>query len=264
MSKKGFAMRALAIAACVVFGSLSMPQGKLSAELTTGVNDDHVQIGFFYHGSAVSISGASDLGTDLIIKISSPEGHEALRKKGKVAGFLWMTVGILNFKHVPALYFLNSSRKIEDILSKEEMLKYGIGYEAIEEHAEMDAVKNEDEKMKWFREFVKFKEFSKLYSLSSGNVSLTEKGGRQAYSILHPWPYQAPPGKYTVTVLAIKGSRVIETAETSVLVEQVGIIKYLAGMAKNAGALYGIVSVLAALGAGFGVGLVFRKGGGSH
>jgi hypothetical protein len=35
-------------------------------------------------------------------------------------------------------------------------------------------------------------------------------------------------------------------------------------MAKNNAAFYGILSVGIALGAGFGVGMVFRKGGGSH
>jgi F0F1-type ATP synthase membrane subunit c/vacuolar-type H+-ATPase subunit K len=49
-----------------------------------------------------------------------------------------------------------------------------------------------------------------------------------------------------------------------VLVEQVGMVKSLAGMAKENAALYGGLSILAALGAGFGVGLVFRKGGGAH
>jgi hypothetical protein len=35
-------------------------------------------------------------------------------------------------------------------------------------------------------------------------------------------------------------------------------------MAKKNGALYGVISILSALGAGFGVGLIFRKGGGAH
>jgi hypothetical protein len=35
-------------------------------------------------------------------------------------------------------------------------------------------------------------------------------------------------------------------------------------MAKNSAAFYGFLSVGAALGAGFGVGMIFRKSGGSH
>ncbi|MBI4849172.1 MAG: TIGR02186 family protein [Nitrospirae bacterium] len=62
----------------------------------------------------------------------------------------------------------------------------------------------------------------------------------------------------------MKDKMVVEKAEAKVLVEQVGVIKTLSNMAKNSGALYGFLSIAIALGAGFGVGLIFRKGGGSH
>ncbi len=78
------------------------------------------------------------------------------------------------------------------------------------------------------------------------------------------WPYQAAPGDYLVTVYAVKNGKVIEQAESKVNVEQVGMVKALANMAKNSAALYGVLSIGIALVAGFGVGLVFRKGGGSH
>jgi len=47
-------------------------------------------------------------------------------------------------------------------------------------------------------------------------------------------------------------------------VEQVVFVKSLSTMAKDSAALYGFLSVGIALISGFGVGLVFRKGGGSH
>jgi hypothetical protein len=49
-----------------------------------------------------------------------------------------------------------------------------------------------------------------------------------------------------------------------VRVEQVGVVKALASMARDSAALYGIVSIAIALGAGFGVGLIAKKGGGAH
>jgi len=201
----------------------------------------------------------------LIIKITSPEGHQALREKGKVAGLLWMNVKTLKFEDVPNLYLLHSTKKVEDMLSREEVEKYVIGYPALERHVEINPVANEDEKTKWFNEFVKFKENSKLYVVSHGRITIKEGAdGKQHYYVLNEWPYQAAPGTYTVTVYAVKNKRVIEKAEKNVLVEQVGTIKGLADLAKNNGALYGIISIIAALGAGFGVGLIFRKGGGAH
>jgi len=238
--------------------------GVASAELTTRANHDHILIDFTYHGSTVSITGISDPGTDLIIKITSPEGHQALKTKGKVGGFLWMNVGQLAFERVPNFYTVHSTRKLEDMLGPEEMDKYVIGYPALEKHVEISPVSSQEDKDKWFREFVSLKESSKLFATSSGNISITHDAGKQHYYILTEWPYQAPPGDYLITVYAVKDSKIIEKAEAKVLVEQAGIVKTLAGMAKNAASSYGILSILAALGAGFGVGMVFRKGGGAH
>ena len=250
----------------IVFGlsALFLTAGNTSAQLTATANHDHIKIDFFYHGSTVSVRGVSEPGTELVIKITSPEEHQQLLKKGKVAGLLWMNVGKLAFEKLPNLYSLHSTGKIEDILNRDEMERYGLGYPALERHAEITPSGSEDEKALLFDQFVRLKESSKLFAVSSGRINLTKDTGKQNYYILLDWPYQARPDNYTITVYAVKDRKVVETAETHVFVEQVGVIKSLAGMSKNNGALYGIISILAALGAGFGVGIVFRKGGGAH
>ncbi len=129
----------------------------------------------------------------------------------------------------------SSARKsLEDILSREELEKYTIGYPALEKHVEITPVANEEEKAKWFDEFVKFKEDSHVYATSFGKIETkTNADGRQEYYILTDWPYQAAPGDYLVTVYAVKNGKVVEQAESKVNVEQVGMVKTLATMAKN-------------------------------
>jgi uncharacterized protein (TIGR02186 family) len=255
--------RTFVIFSMLVVSVLFLYGGMASAQLTATANHDHITVDFFYHGSTISVRGVTDHGTDLIIKIASEDGKQALRKKGKVGGFLWMNVGELEVEHAPKVYFLHSTRNIEDILSRDEMNKYVIGYPALEKYAKMNTT-DESEKDRWFNEFVKFKESSNVYTTSTGKISLVNKDGEQDYYILTEWPYQAPPGKYTVTVYAVKDKKVIETATSNVMVEQVGMVKSFAYMAKNNAAVYGIIAILAALTAGFGVGLVFRKNGGAH
>jgi uncharacterized protein (TIGR02186 family) len=263
MKNHGSIIRNIVIFQMVGVFLLFFLAGMASAQLTMTANHDHITVDFFYHGGTVSMRGISDPNTDLIIKVTSQDGHQTLRKKGKLAGFLWMNVGEVQLDHVPNAYFLHSTKNIEDILSKDEMNKYVIGYPAVERHAAM-SVATDAEKDKWFGEFVKFKESSNLYAATTGQISLTEKDGLQNYYILTEWPYQAPPGNYTVTVYAVKDKKVIETATANVFVEQVGLVKAFANMAKKNAAVYGIISILAAIGAGFGVGLVFRKSGGAH
>jgi uncharacterized protein (TIGR02186 family) len=235
------------------------------AMLTAKANHDHITIDFFYHGSTVSVRGISEPGTDLIIKITSPEGEQVLKQKGKVAGVLWMNVGKLKFEQTPNFYEVFSTKKVEDMLSREEMEKYVIGYHALAKHVAITPVANEEEKSKWFSEFVKYKEESKVYATSSGKIeTIMNADGKQEYSILTDWPYQAQPGDYLVSVYAVKDNKVIEQAQAKVNVEQVGMVKTLATMAKNNPAIYGFLSIGVALGAGFGVSMVFKKGGGSH
>jgi|GEM_PF-183484 len=238
--------------------------GTALAELTINANHNHIKIDFFYHGSNVSVSGTADPGSDLIVKIASPDGHEVLKQKGKVAGFLWMNVGTLSFEKTPALYSIHSTKNIADILSKEEMDRHVIGYPALEKHIEITPASKEKEKGRWFDEFVKYKESSNLYTSSLGKIVTDLKNSKQFYYIKTAWPYQAAPGDYIVTVYAVKDKKVTGMAETKVLVEQVGIINSLSSMAKNNGALYGVISIVIALGAGFGVSMIFKKGGGAH
>lgn len=236
-----------------------------SAYLTAKANHDHITIDFFYHGSTVSVKGEADAGADLVIKITSPDGHQTMKKKGKVGGLLWMNVGTLSFEHTPDLYAVYSTRELSDILSREEMEKQVIGYPSLAGHVAVTPAENPADKERWFNEFVKYKEASSLYTVSPATIKTTAlENGRQEYYIMTSWPYQAAPGDYTVTVYAVKGSKVVEQAESHVKVEQVGMVKSLAAMAKNSAAVYGFLSISIALGAGFGVGLIFRKGGGAH
>ncbi len=234
---------------------------KANADLTAKANHDNIKVDFFYHGSTVSVKGTSNPGTDLVVKIASPEGHEVLKQKGKIAGFLWMNTGTLNFERTPNLYSIHSTKKIEDILSEEDMNKYVLGYSALKKHIEIKPVSNEPARNSWLNELIKFKESSNLYSTSVGRISTFIQDGRQGYYILTNWPYRAAPGDYPVTVYAVKDKKIIEQAEANVHVEQVGSIKALAQMAKNNAAVYGLISIVLAIGAGFGVGLVFKKGG---
>jgi uncharacterized protein (TIGR02186 family) len=252
---------AVVLALFILFGFV----GNASAMLTAKANHDHITIDFFYHGSTVGIKGVSDAGRDLVIKITSPVGHQVMKKKGKVAGALWMNVGTLNFEKTPNFYEMFSTKKIEDILTREQRGRYTLGYEALADHVEVGPVANASEKTQWFGEFVKFKEASNLYKSDFGKIEMKDlPDGHQEYCILTEWPYQATPGDYLVSVYAVKNGTVVEQAEAHVKVEQVGMVKTLATMAKDRAAVYGFLSIGVALSAGFGVGLVFRKGGGSH
>lgn len=235
------------------------------AVLTAKANHDHITIDFGYHGSTVTVRGEADEGVDLVVKITSPDGHQTMKKKGKVGGLLWMNVGSLSFEKTPNLYEVFSTRKLDDILVADERVRYVIGYEALETHVEVKPTASKQENATWFGEFVNFKESLNLYTVSSGSIETKNlANGRQEYFLTTNWPHQAPPGEYAVTVFAVKDGKVSEQADCKVHVEQVGVVKTLASMARDSAVFYAVLSIGVALSAGFGVGMILRKGGGSH
>ena len=244
---------------------LAVLPGRAFATLTAKANNDHITIDSFYHGSSVSVRGLCDSDTDLIIKISSPEGHMALKEKGKAGGLLWMNVAELRFGNTPNLYFINGTQKIDDLLAVDEADKYVLGYAALKRHITMEPISDPTERTRWSDEFIKYKENQNLYAEGNGMITFSaKKDGTRSYYMLFNWPYQAQPGEYQVDVYAVKDCKVVETSQSTVSVEQVGAVKYLATMAKENGAMYGILSIVVAVFCGFGVGIIFRKGGGAH
>jgi len=251
----------LAVAA---LGLIVLP-GRAFATLTAKANHDHITIDSFYHGSSVSVRGVCDSDAELIIKITSPEGHMALKEKGKAGGLLWMNVAELRFGNTPNLYLINGSKKIEDLVAVEEADKYVLGYSALKRHITMEPISDPAERVTWSDEFIKYKENQNLYLEGNGKITFSaKKDGSTSYYLLFDWPYQAAPGDYLVDVYAIKDCKVVETAQSKINVEQVGTVKYLATMAKENGGMYGALSIVVAIFCGFGVGMIFRKGGGAH
>ena len=97
--------------------------------LTIKVNHDHVNIGFSYNGSTVSVKGKSGKDTDLVVTIASVEQHkQILRQKGHVGGILWMNVGEVAFGNVPSVYMVHSTRDIDAIMGPEMKEGFEIGY----------------------------------------------------------------------------------------------------------------------------------------
>jgi hypothetical protein len=116
---------------------------------------------------------------------------------------------------------------------------------------------------RWIPEFIKLKKSEKLYQVLEGAITLKQGTNGNEYQLNLQWPYQAAPGLYTIDVLAVRDGKVVDRAQTSLQVARTGIVAKLSDLAFNHAAVYGILSVIIAMAAGFAVGVLF-KGGGSH
>lgn len=232
--------------------------------VTSEVTPDRVSVNSLYHGSKVVVTGEADAGEDIIIKFSSPEKKAHLRKKGKTGGLLWMNVGELEFDPVSDVYLVYSTKNIDSILSPDQQDRYVLGYNAFKRLVEVSPVRDEAEKKKWVDEFLKFKEKNRVYGIFEGKVQTDTKGDRETFTVTVDLPYQAPPQEYIVSVYGVKNNSVQDFKETPLVVETVGALNLISNMAFHKASMYGIVSILIAIAAGFIVSVIFKGGGGGH
>lgn len=234
-----------------------------ASAMTAKANHDDIKIGVTYHGSTVSVSGMSDPNVDLIMRITSEDSTEKLMRKDKKLG-MWMNVEEIELDYVPEVYYMRSTKDLDAIVSPEQREKYVLGYPALEKKIEMSPAKTPEEKIKLLADFIKYKEEGKLYAVSTGDVDIKPDNASETYYTVFEWPYQAPPGNYQVDVYAVREGQVVDTAQSQVLVEKDGAVKTLSDMARNNGAVYGLAAIGVSVTAGFGVGIIFKSGGGSH
>ena len=260
MRTKGNRIRAAA-AAAVLLGLLLHDLSAAAAEgpPSLEVSPSPVRVGLFYDGVTVTVEGTVPAAERVAVVCTGGEGSVRLKRKGKVWGLFWMNTGDVEIRNVPALYLCALSGK-----AGEGPGAAGAGYAFLRSRAEIEPP---GEGTGLFGEFVRLKEAEGLYARLEGAVRLEPAGDGGAVRIRAelPLPPKAPPGAYTVRVLALEagGARVL--GEVPLEVKKVGAAAWITRMARQKGLVYGILAVLVALFAGLVTGVLFSLGGkGAH
>ena len=231
-----------------------------ASALTVDVTPGKIPITIGYHGTKLTVKGSGLNTEDVIVQIHSQLGEEHLKYKGKAGGIFWMKLGNIVFKDVPKVYLVYSTRDIHDMLPPKTCKELAIGYDALKSRAKIKTDMKDFERDTWIVEFLKFMEEEHLYHEEDGIVKVDREN--HTFSVDIDWPFEAPPGEYFVEVFAVKDGQVVDKAEARIRVERVGLIRQLSHMAFERPALYGIIAIIVAIVAGFGVGMVFLGGGG--
>ena len=263
MNMKKNSMKQWIISAAVLLG-LSAGGPAVAKALTVEVAPAKVPITMSYHGAKLTITGQSGADQDLVLKISTEPHDSVMKYKAKVGGLVWMKKGSLDFKHVPGVYLINSTADLSRILEPAERNQHQLGYEALAASARVENGDGTPAEKSWFDEFIRFKEMERVYTIQQGSITRQHGGQGNTFKVEVAWPYQAPPAVYNVELYAVKDGRVVGQSATTFEVERVGIGAALSKMAFNQAALYGIMAVVIAMVAGFAVGAIFKKDGGSH
>lgn len=239
------------------------PAGPLTVEVTPTV----VTMGTFYSGAKVRVVGTTVAGSSLVVAVRGDDITEVFNKVGRV-GPIWVNTGKVFVSGVPSVCLLYSSCPVCNCLCRSELDRCDLDTVALKKRIKIKPEHLGEELVA--EDFLKLKLRQGKYLMAGGGVRIGEldPDGVVPYSLEFVWPKSAAPGTYTVRVFACRGNMVQESMEVPLRVQEVGFPALIATLARDRASLYGVICIVVAMLAGFGIDFivsrVFKKRVASH
>jgi uncharacterized protein (TIGR02186 family) len=217
--------------------------GSVSVRLTPEV----IRVGALYDGAEMRIEGTVDAGSQVVAVVRGAEVNETFNRKGRV-GPIWVNVEKVHITGVPSLFFAFSSAELSSILSRE----------AIDQHQLDEAAIKAGIKCKSGElvraSYMSLKAQDGSYRVVSDTLKLGRpQGASVPYSAEFHWPKKVPPGTYEISVYECRNGAVAGVAAATLKVVESGFPALTSSLARDHSSIYGALSVLIAVLAGFGI-----------
>ncbi|MDG1020490.1 MAG: TIGR02186 family protein [Emcibacteraceae bacterium] len=238
-----------------------------SETLVTDLSQNEIEITSQFAGSELLLFGAIEryardaiqsdeisvqgLDYDIIVVVRSEPTDLIIRKKENKAG-IWVNNENITVRGVPGYYAIASTRPLDDFLSKDIQVEYGLGLNNLSFISEGESNDLQSYKEALFRNMME----KGLYLENSGNVEVKNE---ILFRANLTFPSNMPVGNYKADVYLVRDGEVIITHNTPLKVDKQGIERVIYNFAHEYPPLYGIMAILVALFAGLFSGFVARK-----
>jgi hypothetical protein len=237
-----------ALKALVLLCLISPPA---AAGLGIKVTPQVVEMGAFYNGAKIRIEYVSEPGAKPVVVIRGSEVSELFNVKGR-AGPIWVNTGKISISGVPSLYLSMSPQAVSDFLQPEAIEKYMLDLTALKKQIRIEPREMDRDILR--AEYLKLKSSENSYRFINDAVKTGEPGRDGVpYAIDLDWPRNAPPGDYEVVVYEFRNGSIAGEFHAPLKVDRVGFPAFMVSLAKNRAELYGGLSVILAVLAGFGM-----------
>jgi uncharacterized protein (TIGR02186 family) len=224
-----------------------------------------VRIGTFYDGATLTVTGEVPAGSDVVVTFEGKSDDLHMKRKGKALGLFWMNMGSVTITHAPSVSLTCATRPLAELAAgKGADAALGLG----ELRGEIGIEPSGPDDAMLFDEFVKLKRGEGLYKETVGNVEMAAgpEGSADAatFTATVDLPSRLAPGPYLVHAVALKDGVVVWRGNAPVQAELVGTPKFIADLAFNHGALFGILATVVAILGGLIIGWLFQGASGAH
>ena len=216
-----------------------------------------VEMGTFYGGAKMHVAGMAGAGSKIIVVVRGPSAAEVFNKVGRV-GPIWVNTGKVTISGAPSLLLIFSSEPVNTCLNSAAIDQYQLDLGSLKKHMQIETKAQDRDRIA--DDFLAFKARQGNYRINSVSVqmgALAQEG--VPYSLDFEMPRSATPGKYQVSVLECRDGEVVNQADVDLAVVEVGFPALVARLAKERASLYGIISVIIAMVAGFGIDFIASR-----
>ena len=250
-------IRALALGTFVALAALPCHANEA---IVAGLSQSRVSITANFEGTEILIYGAIKREEPIptrerlhvIVTVEGPSTPITVRKKERVAG-LWINTDSVKIDRAPSFYAVATTGPLKSILSETENLRHqitiprairavGISGQASDAPGFVDAL-------------IRVREDAKRYRLAERTVQLSEDTLFRTDVVL---PANLIEGNYRVRIFLTRGGVVIDNMERRINVRKEGMERFLFNLSREEPLIYGLVSLLLAVVAGWGASALFR------
>ena len=228
--------------------------------VVSGLSQNRVAITANFDGSEILLFGAVKREAPapetgplaVIVTVAGPSEHIVVRRKAKRFG-IWVNTDAVEIDDAPTFYVVATSAPLDQVLDSREDSRYKISIpNAIRSVAASLAIGDSP----LFRDaLIRIRTDKGMYQLNENTVQLDEETLFRTSIAL---PANLTEGDYTARIYLTRDGQVIDVHETAIDVRKVGLERFLFNLAHEKPLIYGIMSLVIAIAAGWGASAVFR------
>ncbi|MEL6521120.1 MAG: TIGR02186 family protein [Pseudomonadota bacterium] len=231
-----------------------------SRDVIIGLSQERVDITANFDGSEIRIFGAVKRDSpvepgeniDVIIAISGPSTPVTVRKKDRVAG-IWVNTEAVEVDLAPSLYKLVTTGPLSEILLDVEDLRHSISIpRAIRS---VGAPSDISDAAAFTEALIRIRKDQGLYQVLEDAVRMRDQTLFDAQIAL---PANLVEGTYDARVFLARDGTVIADYSTRIDVQKVGLERAIYRLAHDQPLVYGVLSLVIAIAAGWGASATFR------
>ena len=238
----------------ITFILLVLIPNAILAEAYFDISEDNIKIETNFTGKEVIIFGILNDDQETIMTIKGPQKNAVIQKKERILGF-WFNTKQITYNEIPSVFFIASSKNIEDILPASTIIKEELSFNYLLENKTSQRNFISDVSLdNWKDNFVRINKNKNLFK--KYNV---EKIDNKLFQTRIFFPAKSIPGEYKVNVYQIQNNLILNNKEKIITLKKSGVGSQIYNFAHNNAAAYGLFAIIFAIMSGFLAATLFRR-----